>query len=258
MSSPLDSTWISTEAPGWRVLVFDEVASTNDVARDLGHQGEDGHIAVLTEAQTAGRGQRSNRWVTPRGQDVMLSVLIRPTAALTCWPRLTTLAALAVAEAIEDNVPTAVQIKWPNDLYIGQKKVCGLLAETVFGARPFIVLGIGINVNARQFPEALASSATSLALEVGSSIPREPVVAALLRRLTMRMHQWEHGFAEVMLAVRARSLLLGKNVRARVEERMVHGRARDLTAEGHLLLEHIDGHTEVLTSAAEVRWNEDL
>ena len=250
---PLDQHQIEALAPGWRVRVFDEVNSTNDVARNLGAQGEDSGLAVLAEAQTAGRGQRSNRWVTPRGLDIMLSVLLRPTVPVNLWQRLTTLAALAAAEAMEDVCPVTALIKWPNDVYIGHRKVCGLLAETVFGNQPFIILGIGVNVNTRDFPPELAANATSLANEVGAPIPRVPVAAALLNRITEHLAQWETGFEEALLSVRQRSMLLGRNIRARVEERIVHGRVRDLNHEGHLVLERLDGSTEVLTSAAEVR-----
>ncbi|MBL9115275.1 MAG: biotin--[acetyl-CoA-carboxylase] ligase [Verrucomicrobiaceae bacterium] len=253
MTQPLDQREIEALAPGWRVQVFDEVRSTNDVARSLGLQGEDACLAVLAEAQTAGRGQRSNRWVTPRGLDIMLSVLLRPTVPVNLWPRLTTLAALASAEAIEDVCPVKALIKWPNDVYIGQRKVCGLLAETVFGKQPFIILGIGLNVNTRDFPPELANLATSLANEVGTPVPRVPVAAALLNRLTERLGQWEAGFEQALMTVRERSMLLGRTIRARVEERIVHGRVRELNHEGHLVLERVDGSTEVLTSAAEVR-----
>ena len=255
--SALQSDKIESAAPGWRVLVFDEVGSTNDVARDLGLQGEDGFIAVVTESQTQGRGQRSNRWVTPVGRDIMLSVLLRPSADLNLWPRLTTLAALAVCRSIEASVPVQTGIKWPNDVYIGGKKVSGLLAETTFGkGGAFVVLGIGINVNSVEFPDSLKDTATSLKLATGSSaaqLPREPIVAAVLNELRQFCLSLTESFDEALMEARKRSILLGKNVRAQVDGRIVHGRAFDLNQEGHLLLEMADGSVQALASAAEVR-----
>ncbi len=254
---PLDPSKIQSAAPDWQVLVFNEVASTNDVARDLGMQGERGSIAVFAESQTNGRGQRSNRWLTPPGRDLMMSVLLRPAAPMHLWPRITTLAALAVCRAIDSTLPLHCQIKWPNDVYFGDKKVCGLLAETYASCHGnFVVLGVGININTVEFPAELANTATSLRLEAGEKarwIPREPFAAAFLNELDALLAHCIDGFDVALMEVRTRSLLLGKNVRAWVNGSLIHGRAIDLNHEGHLVLERVDGGVEVLTSASEVR-----
>jgi BirA family transcriptional regulator, biotin operon repressor / biotin---[acetyl-CoA-carboxylase] ligase len=244
---------------GWHLELHDEVTSTNDLIKVHGLQGAAHGLVVTAESQTAGRGQRSNRWVTPKGNDLMFSLLLRPTPRLELWPRLTTLAAVAVCRAIEESAPVHVGIKWPNDIYLNGKKVSGLLAETTLGpGGMFVVLGIGININTLTFPEELLETATSLRLAIGHTstrpLPREGLLACFLNHLDELMASaWDEGFPHLMMEVRQRSTLIGKNIRATVEGRPTFGRVRDLNHEGHLVLEQIDGSTEILTSAAEVR-----
>ena len=241
----------------WRLQGQDEVTSTSDLARAAGMAGEPGGLVIFAEAQINGRGQRSNRWITPKGQDLMLSVLLRPGQPMERWPRLTTLAALAVCRAIEAVVPMKPLIKWPNDIYIGQRKVSGLLAETFVGpGGAFLVLGIGLNVNTMAFPAELQGVATSLLRELPAhvqSLQREAVAAALLNELDRVMVLWDDAFTEAVAEVRPRSMLLGKQVRAVVEGREVSGKVLDLNHEGYLVLQLIDGSSQTLSSAADVR-----
>jgi len=243
----------------WTFDLRDQVTSTSDHAKAAGLNGAPHGLVICAEEQTAGRGQRSNRWVTPRGNDLMFSLLLRPQLPVELWPRLTTLAAVAVCRAIEATIPAEAGIKWPNDIYLRGKKVSGLLAETAFGGSGgFVVLGLGINVNTTEFPEELQAVATSLRLELGPTnhhpVPREPLMAVFLNTLDEFIAEaWEHRFPDLLMEVRRRSVLVGKNIRAVVDGRPANGRVRDLNHEGHLILERVDGTTEVLTSAAEVR-----
>lgn len=241
----------------WRLQTYEEVTSTSDLARAAGMAGEPGGLVIFAEAQTQGRGQRSNRWITPKGQDLMLSILLRPELPVELWPRLTTLAALAICRAIEAVVPLHPVIKWPNDIYLSHRKVSGLLAETFVGpGGAFLVLGIGLNVNATSFPPELQGVATSLLRELPAhvqALEREPLAAALLCELDRAMHLWGDAFTEAVGEVRSRSLLLGKQVRAVVDGREVSGKVLDLNHEGHLVLQMMDGSSQTVSSAADVR-----
>lgn len=236
---------------------MDETTSTSDLVREAGINGEPEGLVIFAEAQSAGRGQRSNAWVTPKGLDLMFSVLLRPQHPLSHWPRLTTLAALAMCKGIEDFLPLIPKIKWPNDIYLGPRKVCGLLAETFTGTDgPFLVLGVGMNVNTVIFPEELRGIATSLLQELPATIRevnRELLAATLLRELAAVLPLWADDFHEAVAAVRKRSALIGHGIRARVNGQELHGRVVDLNHEGHLILEQVDGSSLVLSSAAEVR-----
>lgn len=248
---------IASQASGWTVQCHDEVGSTNDLAREAGAAGAE-WLAIFAESQTAGRGQRSNRWVTPKGRDLMFSIVLRPHEPLEYWPRFTTLAALAVCKGIEAMLPLKPEIKWPNDIYLGSRKVCGLLAETSLSATgSFLVLGIGLNVNATAFAPELEDTAISLLKALPLTlreIDRESLAAAVLVELRQVFALCEHDYATALAEVRERSLLIGKTIRTRVNESVVHGRVLDLNHEGHLVLQLADGSITHLSSAAEVRW----
>lgn len=254
----LDAARIQERASGWQVRVLEETTSTSDVARDLGLSGEPGRTVVFAEHQTAGRGRRQNRWHAPKGRDLMFSVLLRPDEPQALWPRITTLAALAICKGIERELPLSPVIKWPNDVYLGDRKISGLLAESLAGAGGmFIVLGIGINVNTVEFPQEIQWSATSLLRECRANrglIDRESLAAAVLNALTDELPRIDAGFVNAMEEVRGRSWLLGKTIRATAEGREVFGRAADLNHEGHLVIVFPDGSSRALSSADDVRW----
>lgn len=252
---PLDASTLNASGLPWHVRVLDEVGSTSDWLKQNASELPTGTV-VFTESQTAGRGRRENRWIAPRGKDLMFSLLLKPEAPLEKWPRITTLAALGICKAIEAELPLQPRIKWPNDIYLQDRKVSGLLAETVStreGMR--IVLGIGLNVNALDFPPEL--NATSLLRAVASpvlhEIDRNALGSRLLTCLEAEFQGIENGFSAAIAEVRERSWLLGRQIRARAPQGEVFGRVLDLNEEGHLVIAFPDGSTHALTSADEVR-----
>ena len=163
---------------------------------------------------------------------------------------------LAIGKAIEAELPLQPRIKWPNDIYLSDRKVSGLLAETVTtrdGMR--IVLGIGLNVNALDFPPDL--HATSLLNQLQPVSIRELDRNALANRLLNSLHtefaRIDDDFHTAIAEVRERSWLIGRQIRCRAEGREVHGRVLDLNVEGHLMLALPDGNSLTLTSAEEIR-----
>ena len=252
---PLDCDTLNDPASPWLVTVLDEVASTSDWIKTRVSELQVGSV-VFAESQTAGRGRRDNRWIAQRGQDIMFSLLLKPDAAIENWPRITTLAALAVCKAIEAELPLDPRIKWPNDIYLGGRKVSGLLAETVStreGLR--LVLGIGLNVNTLEFPPEI--EATSLLKCLPSPVVRTIDRNSLGRRLLDALHQEadriQNDFSAAISEVRERSWLLGKPIRASVDGTEVHGHALDLSEEGHLVIQLPDGYTATVASAENVR-----
>lgn len=245
---------LAGHAIGCEIQVHEELASTSDHVRELGQAGYPHGLVVFAEAQSAGRGRRDNRWTSEPGQDLLFSVLLRPQVRMERWPRLTTLAALAICRAVEAATPLNPVIKWPNDIYLSDRKCAGILAESFTGSTgTFMVLGIGLNVNTRTFPPDLP--ATSLRRE----IPREKIqdrsalAIALLKQLNQLVTFWDEGFATIIEEVRQRSWLLGKSITARMEGRPVEGVVVDLNQEGHLLVRQADGTILTLSSAEQVR-----
>lgn len=252
---PLSADGLNDPALPWQVVVLEETGSTSDWLKARAGEVPAG-TAVFTESQTAGRGRRKNRWIAPRGKDLMFSVLLKPDAPLERWPRITTLAALAICKAIEAELPLQPRIKWPNDIYLQDRKISGLLAETVSTRGGMLmVLGIGLNVNAVEFPPEI--TATSLLREIHypalAELDRNALAARLLAALHAEFQRLEEDFSGAIAEVRSRSWLLGRQIRAKAPQGEVFGRVLDLTEEGHLVLELPDGSTHTLTSAEEVR-----
>lgn len=172
---------------GRRIIVLQSTRSTNDFLRQMLTPELPEGFVVFAEEQTAGRGQRANRWHSAPHQGLWFSILLRPQIPLSESPRLTTWAAKAVAETIRDQLALEPRIKPPNDVYIGTRKVCGILIETKPDVGPnFAALaGIGVNVNQplEAFPEDLRERAGSLATALGRQLNRRDFAIALLREL---------------------------------------------------------------------------
>lgn len=167
------------EPDGWRVEVLDSTGSTNAVVAERARAGEPHGLVVVAEEQTQGRGRLDRSWVSPPRAGLTLSVLIRPDLPPERLGWLPLLGGLAVAQALRRQAEVDAVLKWPNDVLIGDRKVCGLLAEAVDGA---VVLGIGLNVTTRR-EELPVPEATSLALEGAVVTDRDTLLRAVLRTL---------------------------------------------------------------------------
>lgn len=260
-SLPLDGRRISAalagHALGAEVQVHEELVSTNTFAEERAREGFPHGMVVLAEGQTGGRGRRENKWLAPAGRDILMSVLLRPPQRLELWPRITTLAALAICRAVASFRGLRPMIKWPNDVYVNDRKVAGILGETfVHGTGPCLVLGMGINVNGEVFPPEIRETATSLLLESGPGagpLDRNAVVIATLKQLEVLLGRVESGFESCLEEVRELSWLRGRRIVAQSEKGEVRGTVEGLDGDGHLLLREESGALRVLSSAEQVR-----
>lgn len=257
----LDDAFMKAELPGWTVVCLGRIASTNDEARRLGAEGAPGWTAVLAEEQTAGRGRRGARWVSPAGRNGMVSVLLRPGAGLPAerWTRLTLAAALAGCDAL-DAVPgmhSAAEVKWPNDLYLSGKKVAGILVESAWGTEGgFVVVGTGFNLNLAdtEFPDELRETATSVWMERGGlAVDRSVFLTNFLKALRRRCAEAEDGFPSLLEEAWRRSWLAGKRVGLTSSGVELEGLAWGLGPEGELLLKMDSGEVRAISSADLVR-----
>ena len=168
------------EPDRWRVEVVPVAGSTNALVADRARGGEPGGLVVVAEEQTAGRGRLDRTWVSPPRAGLTLSVLLRPALPAERWAWLPLWGGLAVARAVREQTGVDAVLKWPNDVLVGGRKLCGLLAEVpVPGA---VVLGIGLNVTTRA--DELPEGGTSLLLEGATTTDRDTLLRALLRSLT--------------------------------------------------------------------------
>lgn len=170
--------------PEQKIVYLEEIDSTNSEVRRLGDAGAGEGTVVVADRQTGGKGRRGREWFSPAGTGVWMSVLLRPELRPDQVSGITLMAALSVCRAIRESTGLDTQIKWPNDLVINGKKVCGILTEAAMNGNElrYAVLGIGINVNQTEFPEELPH-AYSLALAAGRELDRDPIVACLLAHL---------------------------------------------------------------------------
>ena len=167
-----------------KILRYKSLPSTNNEAGRLAALGAEEGLAVVAEEQTAGRGRLQRSWVSPMGAGLYCSVLLRPKFSADRWPLITFVAALSVSDALHEACDLKTDIKWPNDLLAGERKICGILAEvTETNEGRAVILGMGINVTREAFPEELATVAISVDEATGRENERSTILHFLLRAL---------------------------------------------------------------------------
>ena len=174
---------LKTEWAGGRTVYFDATDSTNVQARRLAEAHAPHGTLVVSDRQDGGKGRRGRSWASPSGVGIWMSLILRPEIAPSSASMLTLAAALAVREGIREETGLSPLIKWPNDLVLNGKKICGILTEmsTELMEIQYVITGIGINVNQREFPPEIRDTATSLSLEAGRSFRRSSLIAAILK-----------------------------------------------------------------------------
>lgn len=258
----MDANRIRGAFPGRRMEYLLRTGSTNDIARQLAGEGAGDGTVVLAEEQTAGRGRRGARWISPAARNLIVSVLRRPSPALAPehWSRLTVAAALAGCDALDalPGLSARAEVKWPNDLYLSGKKVAGILVESalVAGGGGHVVIGAGLNLNLQpsDFPPELRATATSVWIENGGRmVDRTAFAISFLRALDRRIPQAADDFPGLLESVWNRSWLAGKFVTLISGGQEVDGTAVGLGSEGELLLVTGDGRQLTLSSGELVR-----
>lgn len=232
---------------GRDIQVFQQTSSTNDVAEKLARDGVAEGVVVFAESQTKGRGRLGRKWISPAGQGLWFSVLLRPRLPPASVTQLTIAAATAVARGIRTQTELAPQIKWPNDILIRGKKVAGILTElsAELDQVRYVVIGIGVDVNVNEFPAELNGVATSLAIEAGRHLVRAEIAAAILQELDADYARIKRGdFAALAEEWEQHCLTLGRRVQIHIGERTVRGRAESLDNDGALLVRTEHGHLE--------------
>lgn len=244
---------LSTRSLGRLIEYLPRVTSTNEVAKEQARAGAPEGLVVLAEEQTGGKGRLGRSWVSPPGVGLWMTAVLRPPLPPVEVPRLTLVAAAAVAAAIRSAAGLPVGIKWPNDIVHRDRKLCGILTEMEADMERvhFAVVGIGINANlpAEAFPPDLAEVATSLRLEVGRPVDRAALARAVLQELERGYDALLSGrFAtEVLPRWRQYTVTLGRQVRVTPVapgQPTLTGLARDVAEDGALILELPDGRLE--------------
>ena len=244
---------IHTKWAGKTVHFARETDSTNLWIKRLAKEGAPEGTLALAEFQSAGRGRLGRSWEVPEGTSVMMSILLRPKFEPQYAPTLTLVMGMAVAKAVK-NLGFDVSIKWPNDVVVSHKKICGILTEMGVrdGKIDYAVIGVGINVNIREFPEEMADKATSLYLESGREFERSQIPGLVMEAFEEYYEKFAATCDLSGLKEEYESILANYNQPVRVlAKEPYEGVARGITDGGELLVEKTDG-TIVAVSAGEV------
>lgn len=233
-------------------IYLEEVDSTNEEAKRLAAKGAVHGTVVAADMQSKGKGRRGRSWDSPKGDSIYMSILLRPKIEAVHASMLTLVTALSAAEAVEEIIQEPCHIKWPNDLVLHDRKICGILTEMsadMEGIR-YVIIGIGINVNQETFPDQIASMATSLKMETGTQISRAALMASVLKcfEKNYEIFMKQTSLAPFMEAYNKRLINIGRQVKLIRQNGEVIRTSRGIDAEGALIVCDEDGQTEKVIS----------
>lgn len=207
------TTWLARN-----LFFYEKTGSTNDDIKQMANEGALNGTLVVADRQTAGRGRRGRTWISPKGESVYMSLLLRPKCMPNQASALTLVMALAVAEAMEELAYGKSGIKWPNDIVMNGKKICGILTEMGLEQTTidYVVIGVGINVNQSFFDEEIATTATSIALELGKKISRAELIGRILHYFEKEYAEFEKTYGLTSIVERYNQHLLNRDRQVRV------------------------------------------
>ena len=240
---------LNTKFIGKKIHYFDYLASTMDLAMQLGMEGAVSGTVVLAEAQIKGRGRLGRSWFSPKYKGIYLSLILRPKILPAACPILTLMSAVSICEAVKKVIDLDAQIKWPNDVLMHNKKVAGILTEmnAEVDKVNFVVIGIGLNVNNDK--KSLISGATSLKEQQGEEISRVVLLQELLRRIENNYLLLEDkGEVEIINKWRNFTLTLGTRVKVDYQNKHIEGQAIDVDTDGALLIRKDSGFIQKISS----------
>jgi BirA family biotin operon repressor/biotin-[acetyl-CoA-carboxylase] ligase len=245
---------LRTSVMGRNLRLYDVVDSTQTIAKQLAAEGAPEGTVVIAEQQTAGRGRMGRAWHSPKGKGIWMSLLLKPRIPIHFTPQLTLLVAVAVCRTLRRVAGVTAAIKWPNDLLIDGRKVCGILLEITAEDERLrsVIAGIGISVNLTEddYPEHLKPIATSLRIAAGKEFDRTELIAAVLEEFE-RIYRLYHeeGFEPIRTAWEALTISLGRGIRAGSPKGVVEGTALEIDDMGALVVRQADGQIVKLYSA---------
>ncbi|MBI2428488.1 MAG: biotin--[acetyl-CoA-carboxylase] ligase [Ignavibacteriales bacterium] len=226
------------------VYTFETIDSTNTFAKSLPqHKGPHGTL-IIADEQTSGRGRMQREWISTKGKNLLFTLVFYPEFGMEKISLLPFVGSLAVTDAIETVTGLSATCKWPNDVLINNKKVCGMLLETSTGNSPAnkVILGIGVNVNQEDFPEELKHKASSLKNESGIEIDRVRLLQKILEELENRYDQLSFFPPQQLLHDwRLKALLFGKKITVLESEFSFNATAIDVAEDGSLIIQTEDG-----------------
>jgi len=234
---------------GGRIHLFSSLGSTNTKARELSAEGVPEGTVVLSQAQTSGRGRQGRVWISEPGKNLLLSVILRPRLAPELLGIISLFASVSIAACLEKACGKTVGCKWPNDVIISGRKICGILSETVLtpAGVDAVILGIGLNVNQEIFPDEPGLNPTSMRLETGGEHDLAGVLCSLLGELEERYNSISGGNSgRIIDEWTRRSVILGSKVNVECGDSTFSGIALGVGPNGALLVNTAEGIVDVV------------
>lgn len=245
------SDGLDTGLAGKKIIVLKTVDSTNEEIKRCAANGEESGLIIAADEQTAGKGRLGRVWQSQAGEGIYFSLLIRPDLPPSDISSITLAAGYAVCIAIREYTNCDAKIKWPNDIIINNKKVCGILTEMAAQSDrlDFVATGIGINANNAEFPEEIKSKATSLFLETGSKINRNELFRHVIKTLDKVLCSFLVSLSlDDVYNFKSLCATLGKNVSVQRNNKTIEGVAVDINLNGELIIKDNYGNNTAINS----------
>ncbi|KUJ91646.1 MAG: biotin/acetyl-CoA-carboxylase ligase [Thermoanaerobacter thermocopriae] len=237
------SPYLTTNFIGKNYIHKLVIDSTNNFAKEMASKVPDGTV-IIAEEQTAGRGRLGRSWISQKGCGIWMSIILKPNIQPQEALNLTHVAAISVVKAIEEVFHVESKIKWPNDIILNNKKVCGILTEmsSEIDKINYVIIGIGVNVNCDNFPEELKGKATSLYLETNSKVDRKKLTASILNNLEFYYNAYlQKGFEYIRPICIEKSITIGRQIKVIANEGEIEGKAVTIDNNGSLVVETKEG-----------------
>ena len=230
------------------ILPFDKIDSTNTEAINQAKRGAEEGLCIVAREQTAGRGRHGRTWISAKDAGLYFSLVLRPKIETHLLPLITLMTAVAAHNAIENAFKIECDIKWVNDIHVGGKKICGILAETVETEKDLaVIVGIGINLKSSNFPPELAETATSIENETGATPNLEkflPILTSFLEKYCDLLYEDAEKIRKEWSS--RSSYAFGKSVKIKLENETIYGITRGIEENGALRLELETGEVRII------------
>ncbi|HHU70522.1 MAG TPA: biotin--[acetyl-CoA-carboxylase] ligase [Clostridiales bacterium] len=245
------SPYLRGKSASFDIEVHQSVGSTNTLAKEMAADGAKEGTVIIAREQTSGRGRMGRTFYSPNSTGIYFSIILRPSLSMEDSLKITTATAVAIAKAIETIAEVPAQIKWVNDIFVNNKKVCGILTEASLnfesGGLEYAVVGIGLNVTTEAFPEDIKNVAGSIYKEKPEDIP---VTSILLAEILNNIGEMMASLADnkYLEEYKSRSFLIGKEILVLRNKKAIPAKALDIDDKARLVVEYNDKTREALTS----------
>lgn len=241
-------TGLKTNIIAKKIIYFDEITSTNDIAFALANNGAVDGTLVIADSQTTGKGRLNRKWFSPKGKSILASLILRPQMPISYSGNMILMVTLSIVHSIRHITNLEAMIKWPNDIVVNSKKVSGVLVESKIERNhvDFFVVGFGINVNISkdEFPKEIIDIATSINIELGFEVSRTQLLQEVLHQIESRYIRITDDLTNFFQEWKDFSITIGQRVKIEKPDAIIFGKALDIDKNGALIVQLDSGEIQ--------------